>query len=65
MAKYEWETPGEWLQQKIMLEEDIVQLRSIALLLTEELTDDEIQDIFQGEMSRDGYFEPLAQEDEA
>lgn len=65
MPKYEWATPGEWLQQKIMREEDIVQLRSVALLLTEELTSDEIQDVFQEEMAGDGYFDALAQEDEA
>jgi hypothetical protein len=58
MAQYKWDSPGEWLIEKINSFEmlDFYKLREIALIMARELDSDELQDLFQPEMDDDGYF---------
>ena len=59
MAKYKWEFPGEWLQEKIQ-GWDEAELRSALLCMLDRMDNDDIQDIFQTEMDQDGYFEEIS-----
>lgn len=60
---YRWNHPSEWLSEKIG-EWDEAELRSALFSLLCTLSEDDIQDVFQQEMSDDGYFEPRRDEDD-
>ena len=60
MPKFKWSSPREWLNCKIMLAKDLEILRQIAWTLCAALDPDTIQDLFQGKMVKDGYFEEEA-----
>ena len=57
-ARYRWSHPLEWLQEWIRDAEEI-ELRTLARQLAELLDADQIQDLFQSEMSDDGYFDEI------
>jgi hypothetical protein len=58
MPKYKWDSPQEWLTGKINATDDVSVLRSIMTSVIDRLDSDQIQDVFQSEMDKDGYFEP-------
>lgn len=58
MTKYKWDSPQEWLSQKINATDDVAKLRGIVTSVVDLLDADEIQDTFQSEMDDDGYFKP-------
>ena len=56
---YQWAYPSDWLAahvDKLAEAKDVPQLRALINHLMRQLTEDDIQDIFQEEMDRDGYF---------
>lgn len=57
MPSYRWKSPYEWLEDAIY-ERKISANEALAALM-EFIDSDEIQDVFQAEMERDGYFEDL------
>ncbi len=59
MVKYKYESAHDWLNQKIQRINDIKVLKDMLVSIITELDGDIIQDIFQKEMDRDGYFEPI------
>jgi hypothetical protein len=56
--KYKWEYPLEWLEERLNETNDPEVLRDFALTLARspEMDSDAIQDLFQDDMSEDGYF---------
>lgn len=60
---YRWSHPGQWLEHHIDQLRDSgsdyarLDLASLARRLGEQLDSDTIQDLFQGEMEEDGYFD--------
>lgn len=56
--KYKWNSPNEWLNDKID-SYDPHELRLIAKTLATRLDADEVQDEFQSDMDEDGYFDEL------
>ena len=58
MNRRNWKCPHDWLAEKSAEEEDPVKLRTFIRELAGKLDCDSIQDLFQGEMDEDGYFEP-------
>jgi len=57
--KYRWDTPTEWLTEKIENSNDMTKIISICYELIEHVDTDIIQDIFQDEMDEDGYFDEI------
>ena len=57
--KYKWDSPGEWLLEQIDASWTPEQVQSCARLLAHHVDSDTIQDIFQGDMEDDEYFEPI------
>ena len=57
--KYRWDTPTEWLIEKIEDSNDMTKIISICFELIEHVDTDIIQDIFQDEMDEDGYFDEI------
>jgi len=55
---YKWQTPWEWLEQKAD-EWNHTQLLAEFKSLAMKLTSDDIQDEYESEMEKDGYFEPI------
>jgi len=55
--KYKFPSPRVWLYEKLTETNDIRTLRSYAYELLLMLDSDQIQDVFQEEMDRDGYFD--------
>ena len=53
---YKWSHPTDWLKDKIRDTETLPEMRSLAQAIAEKLDGDEVQDIFEDEMSEDGYF---------
>lgn len=58
---YKWESPRAWLIDYLS-GLDIVQLFRETMLLIDFLDDDNIQDLYQDDMDRDGYFEEVDNE---
>lgn len=58
MSKYTYDYPSDWLNEKLD-RWDATDLRSALLSIMTVLSEDDIQDIFQAEMDRDGYFEEV------
>lgn len=58
MPSYKWDSPASWLLDRIN-DADVVDLRGIARELTELVDNDSIQNVFQSDMSADGYFDDL------
>jgi hypothetical protein len=58
MPKYKWENPYDWLESKL-LEWDLAQTRAELLSLARRLDFDTLQDLYQSDMDKDGYFEPI------
>ena len=58
MGKYKYNSPYEWLNERI-IKADEKELRVIAHELTTKINADDIQDLFQSEMDADGYFEEI------
>ena len=56
---HKWNTPYEWLCSKVS-EWDALQLQQELLLLAGRMSSDEIQDVYQDEMDKDGYFTEIA-----
>jgi len=61
--KFRWATPYEWFAHWLQTHEteDIV---SVTKELAQQVGFDALQDLFQEEMSEDGYFEPLKPEEQ-
>lgn len=55
---YRWNTPYQWLSEKIeyLSQGDLI---DVALTFAQLAGNDAIQDLFQKEMTADGYFEPM------
>lgn len=67
---YRWGSPLEWLYDRItrlMIADDAVALANDFRCVADKLDADDVQDVFQDDMARDGYFQELrpapAQED--
>lgn len=58
MPKYKWETPYEWLMDKVndMSEQD---LKNTVLNIARKCDSDTLQDIFESDMDEDGYFDKI------
>lgn len=54
-AKYRWATPREWLEHA--LGEGALQSGEVIICLLDMVDSDQLQDVYQDEMERDGYFE--------
>jgi len=52
-----WKTPADWLNSLLREIEDIDVLRGYAITLAYATDSDTIQDLFEDEMDRDGYFD--------
>ncbi len=61
---YKWDSPADWLADKIN-DARIPELASIANALLTLVDNDQIQDVFQAEMDADGYFAEGQSEDPA
>jgi len=57
--RYKWGTPRAWLDDQIRTEKISLQEAWNALIWT--VDNDQIQDVFQEEMDRSGYFLPIGQ----
>jgi len=55
MSDYRWDSPQEWLEEHCR-DADDAELRSVINELLSKLSADDIQDLFQTEMTQDGYF---------
>lgn len=55
MSEYRWDNPHDWLDDHCA-EADIIELRSVIRDLCSKLSSDDLQDLFQDEMTADGYF---------
>lgn len=72
MSGYRWDTPHDWLYEKIWDEIDGIEgervskparrLASYTIAIIEALSSDELQAIFQSEMDADGYFDPIEED---
>ena len=60
-ARYKWDSPGEWLSEKIQSLEvlDFYKLKDIATSMLTVLDGDQLQDLFQDDMDNEGYFDDL------
>lgn len=56
--KYRWDSPHSWLHDK-MQDMEAGELFNLAVVLSYELDEDKIQDMFQPLMNKDGYFEEI------
>jgi nitrate/TMAO reductase-like tetraheme cytochrome c subunit len=59
MAEYRWDSPHEWLRDKLNKlanDDEINEILSIAQQLSAHLDADVLQDLFQREMDDEGYF---------
>lgn len=56
--KYRWDYPLEWLEERLNETNDPEVLRDFALTLARspEMDSDALQDLFQDDMTEDGYF---------
>lgn len=59
--KYKWKYPFEWLEEKV--DKWSPGQVKCALALAVMTDSDTLQDLFQGEMTDDGYFDPIKTED--
>jgi len=57
--QYKWDSPHDWLGDYIDHSQTPEEIRYIACTLASVLDSDQIQDLFQSEMSDDGYFKLL------
>lgn len=56
--RYRWHSPGEWLDTKLN-EWSPEEVKKAAETMARKLDSDTIQDLYESEMTEDGYFEPL------
>jgi hypothetical protein len=61
---YRWDAPLDWLIEASD-RWDAAQLRAELLNLARRLGSDDLQDEFQTDMARDGYFQPEGEEEDA
>ena len=62
MKKYKWDSPLEWLIDKVK-EMDENELRQEIIFIASGYLDyDTIQDIYQSDMDKDGYFDKIGEE---
>lgn len=54
---HKWENPHEWLNERLGKCEDVHQFKMYAKELLTKINADDIQDLFQDEMDKDGYFD--------
>ena len=54
--RFRWECPHSRMQFKLGRTDDVQELRDIAVLLVNLLDHDQVQDLFEQEMTNDGYF---------
>ena len=63
--QYKWAYPSEWLNDHVDDSRgDNAELFSIIETLMSKLSEDDIQDLFEAEMSADGYFTPEGENDD-
>lgn len=58
-TKYKWDSAGDWLDDKLNATKNEDALRAFARDLASKLDSDTIQDLFQSDMTRDGFFEKV------
>jgi hypothetical protein len=58
MARYEWDSPYEWLME-YAAKLDTSKLYQEFGVVAEKLDSDQIQDLYQDDMERSGYFKDL------
>ncbi len=61
MKKYKWNNPYEWIIEKVS-EWDENQLRHEIVEILSHIDIDTIQDIYQSDMEKDGYFNKIKKE---
>jgi hypothetical protein len=61
-TKYKWSSAAEWLLDQIENEWTPEQVQQCARELLQKVDNDTIQDLYQDDMSNDGFFEPLPPE---
>jgi len=59
MREYKWKSPQHWLMDKINHEWSEEERSETLVSLVELLNADDIQELFQGEMDMDGYFDHI------
>jgi len=59
--QYQWDSPADWLLEKVRGTDNVSFLRGVIeeLVYGVGLNNDDIQDSFQSEMEVDGYFEEV------
>jgi len=57
--KYRWLCPHEWLSDKFKFQGDIEKVRDALFALAREADDDTLQKVFEPDMNRDEYFDPI------
>ena len=57
--KFRWNSPQEWLEEKLRGTDDPIELHAYATSLLSLLDADQVQDLFQSEMAADGYFDEV------
>jgi len=58
-TQYKWKSPRDWLLYKVNHEWDESEKVHALISILDLLDADDIQDIFQGEMDMDGYFDRI------
>lgn len=64
MARYKYTDAHDWLEERITGTSDLDYLRGIIRALAGKCDGDDMQELFQREMSDDGYFTDLDAEEE-
>lgn len=63
MSQHKWAYPSEWLNDHVDESRgNNAELFSVINTLMSKLSEDDIQDLFQAEMERDGYFRVESEE---
>lgn len=62
MRKYKWRTAMNWLNDKVYFDWSKKQLRATVMELAEKVGLDELADVFETDMRRDGYYLPTEEQ---
>lgn len=58
--KYRWSNPHEWLQEAVAKKQ--INTNDLLTLINQSVDGDQIQDLFQNDMDKDGYFDEVKED---
>ncbi|KKM64747.1 hypothetical protein LCGC14_1498210 [marine sediment metagenome] len=56
--RYQWDYASDWLVEKINTS-SLQELRAMVFAILSQLTEDDLQEVFQSEMDADGFFDEV------